>query len=65
MKVPTAVTATAIVLADTALVVGGAVLIAGPGPDTDGEWLLGVGIVISVLSALVFLIPRRTDDSRV
>ena len=31
--------------------IAGAVLIARPGPDTNGEWLLGVGIAVSVLSA--------------
>jgi hypothetical protein len=62
MKAAATVTAGAVVLADAALVTLGAVLIARPGSDTDGEWLLGIGIAISVLSALVYLIPRRGDE---
>jgi hypothetical protein len=55
-------TAGAVVLADATLVTLGAVLIARPGSDTYGEWLLGIGIAISVLSALVYLIPRRGEE---
>jgi hypothetical protein len=48
-----------LVLGNVALIVVGAIMITRAGPDTAGEWVLGIGVVGIIVQGLWSVIHRR------